>query len=79
MGHTMSAAATRDDLAAVVHALTESAATQRQWQAEYEAKIPELVEPESKALFGRFAAQAKGTAFAFEVSADMIRKYVDAP
>lgn len=71
----MTAAATRDDLAAVVTALTEQAATQRRWQQEYEAKAAAL-DGLNRALFERFAAQARGTAEGFEVSADMIRKYV---
>jgi hypothetical protein len=38
----MSAAATRDDLAGLVVALTESAAMQRRWEAEYDAKAETL-------------------------------------
>jgi hypothetical protein len=61
----------------VVTALTESAATQRQWEKEYRATAAQLNdEPSTKAMWLRFAAQAKGTAWAFEVSADMISKYV---
>ena len=89
----MSAAATRDDLASVVTALTEAAATQREWQAEYEAKAlvarrqsderyvgtGELQDRTVESLMARFAAQAKGTAHGFEVSADMISKYVQVP
>ena len=87
----MSAAATRDDLASVVTALTESAVTQRTWQAQYEA----LAEAENRlalssetpvviahhraqqALHERHAVQARGTANGLEIGADMIRKYVD--
>jgi hypothetical protein len=74
----MSAAATRDDLAGLVVALTESAAMQRRWEAEYDAKA-ETLTGSARDVFLRFAAQAKGTATAFEVSADMIRKYVTVP
>lgn len=71
----MSAAATRDDIESVIKALTEQAATQRKWQAEYEAKAAALTGL-SRATFERFAAQARGSAHAFEVSADMISEYV---
>lgn len=74
----MTAAATRDDLAGLVTVLTEQAVTQRKWQQEYEAKAAVLT-GETRVVFERFAAQAKGTAHAFEVSADMIRKYVSVP
>jgi hypothetical protein len=87
----VTAAATRDDLASVVTALTEQAATQRQWQAQYEAmataenalvlksETPSAIawHRANEALHERHAATARGTAHAFEVSADMIRKYVD--
>jgi hypothetical protein len=86
----MSAQATRDDLLSVVTELTEAAATQREWQAEYEAKAlvarrqaderyvgtGEIQDRTVESLMARFAAQAKGTAHGFEVSADMISKYV---
>lgn len=71
----MSAAATRDDLASVVTALTEQAATQRKWQAEYEDKA-EGSSGGTRELWLRFAREAKGAAFAFEISADMLNKYV---
>jgi len=74
----MTAEATRDDLAAVVTALTESAAEQRRWEAKYEARALEC-DGDSWAvrmLWERFAAHARGAAHAFEVSADMISKYV---
>jgi hypothetical protein len=77
-------------LAAVVTALTEQAATQRKWQAEYEAlataenalalahKTPLMVahHRRQQSVHERHAAQARGTANAYETSADMIRKYV---
>jgi hypothetical protein len=89
----VSAAATRDDLAAVVTALSEQAATQRRWEAEYEtsaatsrasaASTTDQLEYERhrsvQHLNEKFAAQARGTATAYEVSADMIRKYVTVP
>ena len=76
----MSAAATRDDLASVVKALTESAAVQRRWQAEYKEKATRS-EGDSlvRELWLRFAAEARGTALAFEISADMLSKYVGDP
>jgi hypothetical protein len=74
----MTAAATRDDLLSVVTALTEQAATQRQLQRDYEARAITCDEL-TRAMYERFAAQARGTAWAFEVSADMISKYVSAP
>ena len=72
----MSAAATRDDLAAVVTALTESAAEQRKWQAEYIALAVAADSVEARTVWNRNAAMAQGTALAFEISADMISKYV---
>jgi len=73
----VSAAATRDDLASVVTALTESAAMQRRWQTEYKEKATQC-DGDSllHGLWLRFAAEARGTALAFEISADMISKYV---
>jgi hypothetical protein len=89
----MSVAATRDDLASVVTALTNAAVLQRKWQAGYEANASasraaagdtedELERARHRsvmALYERFAAQARGTAHGFEVSADMIRRYVSVP
>jgi hypothetical protein len=71
----MTAATTRDDLASVVTALKDSALEQRRWQAEYEAKAAQL-DGANRALFERFAAQARGSATAYEVSADMLKRYV---
>jgi hypothetical protein len=89
----VSAAATRDDLAAVVKALTDSAAEQRRWQAEYEAKarfsrdladasdndLVRRVALAEQYMNDRHAALARGTATGYEVSADMISKYVSVP
>ena len=73
----MSAAGTRDDLLSVVTALTEAAATQRKWQAEYEEKAHFTVNRDLQAIeWRRCAAMARGAANAYEVSADMISKYV---
>jgi hypothetical protein len=75
----VSAAATRDDLAAVVASLTDSAAVQRQWQAEYETKAAERASAAdliSHSMYERFAAQARGTANGLEIGANMISKYV---
>jgi hypothetical protein len=87
----VSAAATRDDLASVVQALTGSAKEQRRWQAEYEAKaaaqfrlsnendedpLLSAQHRANQALWERFAAQARGSATAYEVSADMLKRYV---
>jgi hypothetical protein len=72
----MTAAALRDDLAGLVHAFTVGAATQRVWEKEYDAKAATLT-GDTRLVFERFAAQAKGTAWAFEIAADMLNKYVD--
>lgn len=72
----MSAAATRDDLASVHKALSDQAAVQRKWQAEYEARAAAARDVYERAVWERAGAMARGTASAFEVSADMISKYV---
>lgn len=93
-GNPVSTAATRDDLLSVVSALTVSAVEQRRWEQEYRGKAeasfrlanehdenPLLYAKyrSEQNMFERFAAQAAGTANAFEISADMINKYVEVP
>lgn len=89
----MTAAATRDDLLSVVSALTQSAEQQRVWEQEYRAKAQVSRDAArdtdnqldyqryrtEESLWERFASHASGTANAFEVSADMINKYVTVP
>jgi hypothetical protein len=50
---------------------------QRRWQTEYKEKATQC-DGDSllHGLWLRFAAEARGTALAFEISADMISKYV---
>jgi hypothetical protein len=76
VGHPVTAAATRDDLASVVTALTEQAAKQRHFQAQYEAKAHAALDNYERSVWVHAAAVARGTANGFEVSADMISKYV---
>lgn len=77
----MSAAATRDDLASVVAALTDEATLQDSIQAKYTERtaVAAAMDPPDRigeALWEKYAYGARSSALAFTISADMISKYV---